>query len=110
VIIITNGMLSIKAGGEQAFFCPNFVLQSYNIEGQSGTEIEWPSQLQTKYEFYHSVNEGFVSPYVTFKKGENGENVSCSPTFSDQAKEFLVKCFQISNNLWFDATVQNFEI
>ena len=86
------------------------MLQSYNIEGQSGTEIEWPSQLQTKYEFYHSVNEGFVSPYVTFKKGENGENVFCSPNFSDQAKEFLVKCFQISNNLWFDATVQNFEI
>jgi hypothetical protein len=86
LLIISNGMLSLNAGGEQIYFCPNFVLQSYSIEGQSGTEIEWPSELKTKYDFYHSVNEGFVSPYVTFKKDENGENVSCPPNFSDQAK------------------------
>lgn len=110
VLIISNGMLSLNAGGEQIYFCPNFVLQSYSIEGQSGTEIEWPSELKTKYDFYHSVNEGFVSPYVTFKKDENGENVACSPSFSDQAKEFLIKCFQISNNCWFDGAIQNFEI
>lgn len=103
-------MLSVKVGGEQQFFCPNFVLQSYSIEGQSGTEIEWPSELKTKYEFYHGINERFVNPYITFKKGENGENVASEPTFSDQAKEFLVKCFQIANNLWFTLTSENFEI
>jgi len=51
-----------------------------------------------------------VSPYITYKKGENGVNAPSEPNFSDQAKEFLVKSFQITNNFWFDVTPESFVI